>query len=138
MKLLIMILFSIFTQRVVSSNFCYRLNNKPFAIQNSRSSYRKIVGGENQLSLSNDEFVKFVILNPVLDTIKILPNQRSPFIRFEIKGLVYKPISGSVILSKIDELNKKVSGKFEMILVNNTDTLKITEGKFTDLSLVVF
>ncbi len=48
----------------------------------------------------------------------------------------YAPISGTITITKVDEVNKKISGTFNGNNVNLSDTKNITEGKFENLSYI--
>ncbi len=124
--------------------FTYYINDKPFVIEGVTASYRKITGGEFQLSFSNDRFVKFTFMNPVLESkIDLSQQSRAAFIRYEdpSTSLIGKPSTGYVLLGKIDENNKVVSGTFEMALsVVMTDgtikNIKISQGQLNEIPVV--
>ncbi len=49
----------------------------------------------------------------------------------------YYGVSGHITLTKVDEKHKKISGTFEFTLKNKLgDVVKITEGKFENLSYI--
>ncbi|MGN6647212.1 MAG: hypothetical protein ACTHJT_11860, partial [Cytophaga sp.] len=79
--------------------FTYYINDKPFVIEGVTGSYRKITGGEFQLSFSNDRFIKFTFMNPVQESkIDLSQQSRAAFIRYEdpSTSLVAKPSTGYV------------------------------------------
>ena len=124
--------------------FTYYINDKPFVIEGVTGSYRKITGGEFQLSFSNDRFIKFTFMNPVQESkIDLSQQSRAAFIRYEdpSTSLVAKPSTGYVLLEKIDENNKVVSGTFEMALSaimpdGTIKTIKISQGKLNEIPIV--
>jgi len=124
--------------------FTYFINGKPFVIEGITGSYRKITGGENQLSFSNDRFIKFTFMNPVQEyKIDLTQQSRAAFIRYEdpSTNLIGKPSTGFVLLQKIDENNKVVSGTFEMslrvILADGTiKNINISEGRLNEIPIV--
>ena len=124
--------------------FTYFINGKPFVIEGITGSYRKITGGEYQLSFSNDRFIKFTFMNPVQESkIDLTQQSRAAFIRYEdpSTSLIGKPSTGYVLLQKIDENNKVVSGTFEMSLrVIMTDgtikNINISEGRLNEIPIV--
>jgi hypothetical protein len=124
--------------------FTYFINGKPFVIEGITGSYRKITGGEYQLSFSNDRFVKFTFMNPVQESkIDLTQQSRAAFIRYEdpSTSLIGKPAGGFVKIDKIDENNKVVSGTFEMNLrvILNDGSIKninISEGRLNDIPIV--
>jgi len=124
--------------------FTYFINGKAFVLENVTASYRKITGGEYQLSFSNDRFVKFTFMNPIHESkIDLTQQSRAAFIRYEdpSTNLVGKPAAGYVLLQKIDENNKVVSGTFEMSLrvVMTDGTIKninISEGRLNEIPVV--
>src|SRR6187551_505849 len=74
--------------------FTYFINGKAFVLENVTASYRKITGGEYQLSFSNDRFVKFTFMNPIHESkIDLTQQSRAAFIRYEdpSTNLVGKP-----------------------------------------------
>ena len=124
--------------------FTYYINGKPFVIEGLTGSYRKITGGEYQLSFSNDRFIKFTFMNPVQQSkIDLSQQSRAAYIRYEdpSTSLVGKPATGYVQLDKIDENNKVVSGTFEMgvRVIMNDGTIKnitISEGRLNEIPIV--
>lgn len=124
--------------------FTYYINDKPFVIEGITASYRKITGGEYQLSFSNDRFVKFTFMNPVHEAkIDLSQQSRAAFIRYEdpATSLIGKPSNGFVLLDKIDESNKVVSGSFEMALAvimpdGSIKNIKISQGRLNEIPVV--
>lgn len=124
--------------------FTYYINDKPFVIEGITASYRKITGGEFQLSFSNDRFVKFTFMNPVHESkIDLSQQSRAAFIRYEdpSTSLIGKPSNGFVLLDKIDESNKVVSGSFEMALAvimpdGSIKNIKISQGRLNEIPVV--
>lgn len=124
--------------------FTYFINGKPFVLEGITGSYRKITGGEYQLSFSNDRFVKFTFMNPVQDSkIDLTQQSRAAFIRYEdpSTSLIGKPAGGFVQIGKIDQNSKVVSGTFEMNLrVIMTDgsikNINISEGRLNEIPVV--
>jgi len=121
---------------------CY-INGKPFIVDSLTASYRKITGGEKQLSLNNERFVKFAFMNPSAKNINLeVSDKREAFIRYEdpASSAVGVPIRGFINLTRLDEENKIVSGEFEMELQvklgNTTKILKVTHGKFSNIPIV--
>jgi hypothetical protein len=125
------------------SFFC-KINGKPFVIENLQASFRTITGGEQQLSLSNDRFVKFSFLNPMIESKINLENPgRAAFIRYEEPGTnnIGRPLNGFVTLHTIDKEKNIVNGEFEMtvevVTIQKTKKyIRITEGKLYDIPLV--
>jgi hypothetical protein len=125
-------------------SFYCKINGKPFVIENLQASIRTITGGEQQLSLSNDRFVKFSFLNPIIESKINLENPgRAAFIRYEEPGTnnIGRPLSGFVTLHKIDKDNNIVNGEFEMTVEVVTvqrvkKYIRITEGRLYDIPLV--
>lgn len=124
--------------------FTYYINGKPFVIEGLTGSYRKITGGESQLSFSNDRFIKFTFMNPVQESkIDLAQQSRAAFIRYEdpSTSLVGRPATGFVLLDKIDETNKVVSGTFEMAVrvIMNDGSIKnitISQGRLNEIPIV--
>jgi hypothetical protein len=124
-------------------SFVCVINDKPFIIENMQANLRKITGGEVQLSFSNDRFVKFTFLNPVENNkIDVSVPGREHYIRYEdpSTSLVGKPVQGFVVLDKIDEMNKVVSGTFELSIAvpmaNGTQKqIRVTQGRLNDIPL---
>ena len=124
--------------------FTYFINGKPFVIEGITGSYRKITGGEYQLSFSNDRFVKFTFMNPIQQSkIDLTQQSRAAFIRYEdpSTSLIGKPAGGFVQIDKIDENNKVVSGSFEMnlrvILADGSiKNIAISEGRLNEIPIV--
>jgi hypothetical protein len=121
---------------------CY-INDKPFIVDSMTASIRKITGGEKQLSLNNERFVKFAFMNPSAKNIDLASsNIREAYIRYEdpASNAVGKPVKGYINITSLDEENKVLSGEFEMeikVNVNNsTKILKITKGKFSNIPIV--
>ena len=124
--------------------FTYFINGKAFVLEGVTASYRKITGGEYQLSFSNDRFVKFTFMNPVHESkIDLTQQSRAAFIRYEdpSTSLIGKPSNGFVLLNKIDENNKVVSGTFEMALSvlmpdGTIKNIKVSQGKLNEIPIV--
>lgn len=124
-------------------SFVCVINDKPFIIENLQANIRKITGGEMQLSFSNDRFVKFTFLNPVVNNkIDVSVPGRQHLIRYEdpSTSLVGKPVQGFVVIDKIDEQNKVVSGTFELSITvpmtNGTQKqIRVTQGRLNDIPL---
>lgn len=122
--------------------FTCLINDKPFKIEKITASMRNITGGERQLSLSNDRFIKFMFLNPTPGTINLTQPGRAAYIRYEdpASTVVCKPKTGFVNLLQIDEEQKTLSGDFEMELVMNINggqkTIKVTKGKLINIPIV--
>lgn len=122
---------------------CY-INGKPFVVDSVKASLRKITGGEKQLSLQNERFIKFAFMNPSTKNINLeSSNIREAYIRYEdpASSAVGKPIKGFINITNLDEEKKIVSGEFEMeikVSVNNTSKiLKVTNGKFYNIPIVL-
>jgi hypothetical protein len=124
--------------------FTYYINDKPYVIEGLTGSYRKITGGEYQLSFSNDRFVKFTFMNPVQESkIDLSQQSRAAYIRYEdpSTSLIGKPANGFVLLEKIDENNKVVSGTFEMAVSvimpdGSIKNIKISQGRLNEIPIV--
>lgn len=119
---------------------CY-INDKPFVVESMTASIRKITGGEKQLSLTNERFVKFAFMNPSAKNIDLASSTvREAFIRYEdpASSAVGIPVKGYINITSIDEENKVVSGEFEMEMKvsNSSKILKITKGKFSNIPIV--
>ncbi|MCS6824302.1 MAG: DUF6252 family protein [Cytophagaceae bacterium] len=104
---------------------------------------RKITGGEKQLTLNNNRFVKFVFLNPRPGYIDLQKaSKREAYIRYEdpATNMICVPERGYVKIQSLDETNKLVSGEFEMDFTlrvpGKTTQVKVTEGKFINVPLV--
>ncbi len=148
--LLISVLFSSFsiqssTQTSKESGVfsCY-INGKPFIVDSMKASIRKITGGEKQLSLNNERFVKFAFMNPSAKSINLeSSNVREAYIRYEdpASSAVGVPIKGYINILHLDEEKKVLSGEFEMeIQMKGSNSasriLKITNGKFSNIPIV--
>ncbi len=121
---------------------CY-INGKPFVVDSMTASIRKITGGEKQLSLNNERFVKFAFMNPSAKNINLeSSNIREAYIRYEdpASSAVGIPVKGFINITSLDEQNKVLSGEFEMELKvklnNTTKILKVTNGKFSNIPIV--
>jgi len=146
---IISVLFLSFTLKTSSTTTddsgvfsCY-INDKPFVVESTTASIRKITGGEKQLSLNNERFIKFSFLNPSSKNIDLSSSTvREAFIRYEdpISSSVGIPVNGYINITNLDEEKKVLSGEFEMEIkmnVNNTTKiLKITKGKFSNIPIV--
>jgi hypothetical protein len=113
-------------------------------MENVMGILRKITGGETQLSISNDRFVKFSFLNPkVMEKIDLSNPGRKAFIRYEDPAslLVGEPVTGYVYITNINQKDKVVSGEFEfeMKITNNGQTkiVKIKQGKFENVPIEI-
>ena len=120
---------------------CY-INDKPFVVDNTTARLRKITGGEMQLSLNNERFIKFSFMNPSSKSIDLSSSTiREAFIRYEdpISSIVGAPVKGYVNITSLDEEKKVVSGEFEMEIKvkNSTKILKITKGKFSNIPIII-
>lgn len=54
-----------------------------------------------------------------------------------LSSVIYASVSGSVVLTKVDTVNKKISGTFQFTATKTnelTSQISITNGEFTDLS----
>lgn len=129
---------------VPKAMFSCTINDKPFVIDNVTCILRKITGGETQLSLSNDRFVKFSFLNPrVMEKIDLSNPGRKAFIRYEDPASlsVGQPLKGYAYITSIDQKSKLVSGEFEfeMKISNNGQTkiVKIKQGKFENVPIEI-
>ncbi|HVD97070.1 MAG TPA: DUF6252 family protein [Cytophagaceae bacterium] len=145
--LLISILFFSFsfksTDTQESGVFSCYINGKPFVVDSMKASIRKITGGEMQLSLNNERFIKFAFMNPSNKSINLESSSiREAYIRYEdpASSAVGKPIKGYINITNLDEENKMLSGEFEMeiqVKMNNTSKiLKVTNGKFSNIPIV--
>lgn len=121
---------------------CY-INGKPFIVDSMKASIRKITGGEKQLSLNNERFVKFAFMNPSAKNINLeSSNIREAYIRYEdpASSAVGVPVKGFINIISLDEENKILSGEFEMeikmMVGGNSKILKVTEGKFSNIPIV--
>ncbi len=121
---------------------CY-INDKPFVVDSITASIRKITGGEKQLSLNNERFVKFTFMNPSAKNINLSSSTiREAYIRYEdpASNAMGVPVKGYINIISLDEENKVLSGEFEMeikvIVNNNPKILKITKGKFSNIPIV--
>lgn len=122
--------------------FTCTINDKPFVIEGITASMRKITGGEKQLSLSNDRFIKFTFFNPSEKNIDLSKKGREAYIRYEDPATrqVAFPIQGYVQLKEIDEEKGIVSGNFEIELVvverDKKRIIKVKQGKFENVPIV--
>lgn len=121
---------------------CY-INGKPFIVDSMKASIRKITGGEKQLSLNNERFVKFAFMNPSAKNINLeSSNIREAYIRYEdpASSGVGVPVKGYINIINLDEQNKVLSGEFEMEIKVTVGTsskiLKVTEGRFSNIPIV--
>lgn len=126
------------------ASFSCTINDKPFVMDNVMGILRKITGGETQLSISNDRFVKFSFLNPkVMEKIDLSNPGRKAFIRYEDPAslLVGEPVKGYAYITSINQKDKLVSGEFEfeMKMTNNGQTkiVKIKQGKFENVPIEI-
>jgi hypothetical protein len=126
------------------ASFSCVINDKPFVMDNVMAILRKITGGETQLSISNDRFVKFSFLNPKpMEKIDLSSPGRKAFIRYEDPAslLVGEPIRGYAYITSINQKDKLVSGEFEfeMQITNNgqTKTVKIKQGRFENVPIEI-
>lgn len=58
-------------------------------------------------------------------------------------GLFWPNLRGQVVLTKVDDVNLKISGTFNFVVIHGSsggviDTMKINNGKFTDLAYSIF
>jgi len=120
------------------------INDKPFVQENVSAILRKITGGETQLSITNDRFVKFSFLNPkVMDKIDLSNPGRKVYIRYEDPAslMMGQPVNGYVNITSINQKDKLVSGEFEFDMeINNNGTIrtvKIKQGKFENLPIEI-
>jgi hypothetical protein len=118
------------------------INGRPFVVENVKANLRKITGGEQQLSFTNDRFVKFSFLNPNPGKINLEEaSVRQAYIRYEdpASNSLGAPINGFVNITNLDTQNKVLSGEFEMELrvKGNSKTIKVTQGKFINIPIVV-
>ncbi|MCU0429371.1 MAG: DUF6252 family protein [Cytophagaceae bacterium] len=118
------------------------INGRPYVVENVKASLRKITGGEQQLSLTNDRFVKFSFLNPNSGTIDLqMASIRQAYIRYEdpASNSIGAPVKGFVSITELDTENKEVSGEFEMELLvkGNAKPIKVTEGRFINVPITV-
>lgn len=118
------------------------INDKLFIEEHVSAILRKITGGETQLSITNERFVKFSFLNPkVMEKIDLSNPGRKVCIRYEDPASLYRgePVKGFILITSINQKDKLVSGEFEFDLeINNSGqskTLKIKEGKFENLPI---
>ncbi|HSZ71711.1 MAG TPA: hypothetical protein VK750_03475 [Cytophagaceae bacterium] len=126
------------------ASFSCVINDKPFVMDNAMAILRKITGGETQLSLSNDRFVKFSFLNPrPMEKIDLSNPGRRAFIRYEDPAslLVGEPVKGYAYITNINQKDKLVSGEFEfeMQISNNGQikTVKIKQGRFENVPIEI-
>ncbi len=126
------------------ASFSCTINDKPFIMDNVMGILRKITGGETQLSISNDRFVKFSFLNPrPMEKIDLSNPGRKAFIRYEDPAslLVGEPVKGYAYITSINQKDKLVSGEFEfeMKITNNGQTkiVKIKQGKFENVPIEI-
>lgn len=126
------------------ASFSCTINDKPFVMDNVMGILRKITGGETQLSISNDRFVKFSFLNPrPMEKIDLSNPGRKAFIRYEDPAslLVGEPVKGYAYITSINQKDKLVSGEFEfeMKITNNGQTkiVKIKQGKFENVPIEI-
>ncbi len=120
------------------------INDKPFVEENVSAILRKITGGETQLSINNERFVKFSFLNPKpMEKIDLSNPGRRAYIRYEDPAsmLMGQPVRGYVYITSINQKDKLVSGEFEfdMEIKNNGQvrTVKIKKGKFENLPIEI-
>jgi hypothetical protein len=126
------------------ASFSCFINDKPFVEENVSAILRKITGGETQLSISNERFVKFSFLNPkTMERIDLSNPGRRAFIRYEDPAsmLMGQPVKGYVYITSINQKDKLVSGEFEFDLqIKNggqIKILKIKQGKFENLPIEI-
>jgi hypothetical protein len=122
---------------------CY-INGRPFVVDSMKASLRKITGGEKQLSLNNERFVKFAFMNPSAKNIDLeLSSIREAYIRYEdpASNAMGVPVKGYVRILQLDEDKKVLSGEFEMELKvkygNTFKILKVTNGRFSNIPIVM-
>jgi hypothetical protein len=132
------------TAHANSAFFKCIINDKPFQIDNLIATLRRITGGETQLSISNDRFVKFAFLNPkALDKIDLASAGRKVIIRYEDPNSLHvgEPVKGYVYISSINRANKTVSGEFEFDMELNhggvKKIVKVKQGKFENLPIEI-
>ncbi|HSZ24492.1 MAG TPA: hypothetical protein VK766_02180 [Cytophagaceae bacterium] len=121
---------------------CY-INGKPFVVDSMKACIRMITGGEKQLTLNNERFVKFAFMNPSTKNINLESSTiREAYIRYEdpASSAVGIPVKGFINILNLDEKNKILNGEFEMELKvqlhNTTKILKVTNGKFSNIPIV--
>jgi hypothetical protein len=126
------------------ASFSCTINDKPFVMDNVMGILRKITGGETQLSISNDRFIKFSFLNPrPMEKIDLSNPGRKAFIRYEDPAslLIGEPIQGYAYITSINQKDKLVSGEFEceMKITNNGQTkiVKIKQGRFENVPIEI-
>lgn len=121
------------------------INNKPFLEESSSAILRKITGGETQLSITNERFIKFSFLNPKpMERIDLSNPGRRVFIRYEDPASLQigQPVSGYVFITSINQKEKLVSGEFEFDMELKTESgpgriVKIQKGKFENLPIEI-
>lgn len=121
--------------------FVCKVNGREMILKDAKAKYRTITGGHKQLSLSNDKFEAFVLLNPEERKIALSEiNNREVYVRYVEPGTdkIYKPLSGFVDIQKLDLEKGIVSGVFEMVLINRQGAEKkitVTNGKFENIPI---
>lgn len=121
--------------------FVCKVNGREMILKDAKAKYRTITGGHKQLSLSNDKFEAFVLLNPVERKIALSEsNNREVYVRYVEPGTdkIYKPLNGFVDIQKLDLEKGIVSGVFEMVLINRQGAEKkitVTNGKFENIPI---
>ena len=121
--------------------FVCKLNGRELILKDAKAKYRTITGGHKQLSLSNDKFEAFVLLNPEERKIALSEmNNREVYVRYVEPGTdkIYKPLTGFVDIQKLDLEKGIVSGAFEMVLINRQGGEKkiaVTNGKFENIPI---
>jgi len=135
-------LLSAFTSDTIEQgSFACKLNGRDLILKDAKAKYRTITGGYKQLSLSNDKFEAFVLLNPEIRKINLTENNnREVYVRYIEPGTdkMYKPLKGFVDIQKLDLETGVVSGIFEMELVNREGAIKkitVTNGKFENVQI---
>lgn len=133
--------FSAFTSDSNEGAFLCKLNGKELLLKDAKAKYRTITGGFKQLSMSNDKFEAFVLINPQIGKVNLSEhNNREAYIRYIEPGTdkIYKPLSGFVNVQNLDLENGIVSGEFEMVLVNRQGAEKkitVSNGKFQNIPI---
>jgi hypothetical protein len=121
------------------------INDKPFLEESSTAILRKITGGETQLSITNERFIKFSFLNPKpMEKIDLSNPGRRVYIRYEDPASlqVGQPVRGYVFITSINQKDKLVSGEFEFDMEvkgysGQVRIVKIKKGKFENLPIEI-
>lgn len=123
------------TAEIDSINRNYSINMVNTTIDTGISDGIKFIVIEGMDLGSNTLF--FYIPSRDTGTYKLAQGIESTIRYISKQGVMYRGKSGTVRITKVDFINKKLSGTFnaKLLQTGSTDTIYLTNGVFTDLPL---